>query len=373
MRDPFGRTIDYLRVSVTEACNYRCVYCMPEEGVPGTEYGGIMSAAEIERLVRVAASLGTSKVRLTGGEPLVRKDIVEITRRVAAVPGVRDVSLTTNAHLLARLAQPLRDAGLRRVNVSLDSLSQETFARITRGGDFARCWAGVEAALEAGLHPVKLNAVVMRGINDREVADLARLTLTQPLSVRFIELMPIGWDDWQPLVPLTTLSDFPGGYGRSKQPSDAQNSELRTQNSELAKRERVHFEGITGLRERFVPLSVIKARIQELGELVPAEEVTNGPARVYRLPGARGTVGFISQVSDHICAECNRMRLTADGQVRPCLMADGEVDLLTPLRAGASDEELAGLFLRALGNKPERHYLEEGVTTLGRSMSQIGG
>ncbi len=321
--DRFNRSISYLRVSVTDRCNLRCVYCMPPNGVPWVPHASILRYEEITRIVAVGASLGISKVRLTGGEPLVRKGIVSLVEMLAAVPGVDDLAMTTNGTLLAQYAQELASAGLRRVNMSLDTLRPERYRAITRGGALEDVERGFRAAQEAGLKPVKFNTVLMRGVNDDEIVDFARRTLGEPFHVRFIEEMPIGLSGQMRFMPV---------------------SEAREQ-----------------IEAAFGPLETVHQR------------QGNGPASYYRIPGARGTIGFISAVTDHFCRQCNRLRLTADGNLRPCLLSDGEIPLREPLRSGISDEELKTLFLSAIVAKPERHHLVEGVAPGGRSMSQIGG
>ena len=345
--DSFGRTIDYLRVSVTDRCNFRCVYCMPECGFPSTPKEEHLTLDEMARLVRVAVSLGIRKVRLTGGEPLLRRDLATLVSLIA--PSVDDLSCTTNGYLLEELAAPLALAGLHRVNVSLDTLRPDRFIGIARRGSLERVLRGIEAARRSGLAPLKVNCVAMRGVNDWEAPDFAEWTLREEVHVRFIEIMPIRWhlDETEPLPApnLLQLRQAPG-----EMLSDAQ------------------------MRRMYVPAAELRARIEErLGPLEPAEIPTNGPARSFRLKGARGTVGFISQVSSDLCERCNRIRLTHDGFVRPCLMSDGEMNLRSHLRAGASDDDLRELFREVVRQKPERHYLAEGQKVVGRGMSQIGG
>jgi cyclic pyranopterin phosphate synthase len=324
--DSFNRPISYLRVSVTDRCNLRCVYCMPPEGVPWRPHEEILRYEEIETVVRAAAELGISKVRLTGGEPLVRKGLVDLVAMIARIPGIDDLAMTTNGTLLARCVEELKAAGLKRVNVSLDTLRPERFRRITRLGELSDALEGIAAAKAAGLVPVKVNTVVIRGLNDDEVADFARLTYAPDWHVRFIEVMPLGDNaDW-------------AGNG-------------------------------------YVPMGEVRERIEnELGELTPAKlAVGGGPARYYRLPGAQGTIGFITPISEHFCYQCNRLRLTADGKLRPCLLSDDEIDLRTPLRRGATIEDIKRLILEAVRAKPERHHLSEQVIPQGRAMSEIGG
>jgi cyclic pyranopterin phosphate synthase len=324
--DNFNRPISYLRISVTDRCNLRCVYCMPPEGVPWRSHNEILRYEEIELIVRAAASLGISKVRLTGGEPLVRLGFVELVHMLARIPGIDDLAMTTNGTLLARYAAELAQAGLKRVNVSLDTLKPERFRQITRQGDLATVFEGIAAAREAGLAPLKVNTVIVRGLNDDEVVDFARLTLEGDWHVRFIELMPLGANTaW-------------AGDG-------------------------------------YVSINEVRRRIEAaLGELQATKVgVGNGPARYYRLPGAVGTIGFISPVSEHFCYQCNRLRLTADGRLRPCLLSDYEIDLRTPLAQGADLAEVRELLIHSIEAKPERHHLNESVAPRERAMSEIGG
>lgn len=289
--DRFGREIDYLRISVTDHCNLRCVYCMPLTGAAYAPLEGLLTASEIERVVRAAASVGFRKVRLTGGEPTLRPDLVDIVGRVASVPGIADVALTTNGILLPRLAPALAAAGLKRVNVHVDSLDPERVARVMRWGKLDDIWAGIEAACAAGLVPMKLNCVVVKGHNEEDVVDLARLTLERDWHVRFIELMPLGG----------------GECARVAVDSFVSNVETR-------------------------------ARIERaLGPLLPiAPSSPSDESRNYRFAGARGVVGFINPVSEPYCGSCNRMRLTADGRFHLCLLRDDELDVRAALRGGAA-------------------------------------
>lgn len=355
MKDRFGRTIDYLRVSLTDRCNFRCVYCMPEQGFPCTPKEEQLSAEEIVRLCRVAANLGIRKIRLTGGEPLLRHDLVDIVRELASAKGIEDLSCTTNGFLLWEKARPLKDAGLTRINVSLDTLRHERFQSIARRGSLRSVLDGIQAALDAGLAPLKINCVAMRGINSDEAADFAEWTLRENVHIRFIELMPIRWslDDSEGFDSFSAH----GGQGLLR---------LRQARGDML--------GDAEMRRLFVSSSELAQRIQEAyGQLEPAEVMTNGPARTFRLHGARGTVGFISQISNDFCERCNRLRLTHDGFLRPCLMSDGELDLKPALRSGAGDEKLIELFQHVVAHKPERHYLHEGQKVRSRGMSQIGG
>jgi cyclic pyranopterin phosphate synthase len=325
-RDDFGRAINYLRVSITDRCNLRCIYCMPADGVKKRSHGDILRYEELALIIRAAAELGICKVRLTGGEPLARLGLPKFVRMVAATRGIDDLAMTTNGTLLARHAAALAEAGLQRVNVSLDTLRPDRFRQITRRGRIDDVWAGIEAARAAGLTPIKINMVVVRGLNDDEVSDFARRTVSDGWHVRFIELMPIGANvDW-------------AGNGA-------------------------------------VPVPEIRTRLEtEMGLLEPVHGPTgNGPARYYQLPGARGTIGFISALSDHFCSTCNRLRLTADGRLRPCLMSEQEIDLRTPLRDGAGLEAVKALLAQAIQRKPQRHHLDEATSPRDRTMAQIGG
>ncbi len=323
--DRFGRNIHYLRISLTDHCNLRCVYCMPEDMIfrPSAE---LMQDQELIMLARLFASLGFDKIRLTGGEPTVRAHVVDLVREIARIPGVNSLSMTTNGVLLGKLARPLKEAGLQRVNVSVDTLDPKKFKRLTRWGKLEQVWEGINAAEQAGLTPVKLNAVIVRGYNEEDVVDLARLTLEHDWQVRYIEMMP--------------------------------------------------FAGAT----EFQQSQVVKAeemieRIQNtLGPLTAANDGNlDGEARIYRLPGATGELGFISSVSLPFCATCTRARLTADGRLRLCLLRDKEVDLLTPLRQGASLEDLRRLITAGIWDKPWGHGLAQGDFALDRVMSEIGG
>lgn len=375
--DSFDRAIDYLRVSVTDRCNFRCVYCMPEEGAPIAPKLEILSYEEMARLVRIAVELGMTKIRLTGGEPLVRKDIVTLARFIGAIPGLRDLSMTTNGLLLPRLARDLADAGVNRINISLDTLRPDRFVAIARRGNLDDVLAGIDAAMEAGMSPLKLNMVVMRGDNDDEVVEFARLTLEQPFDVRFIELMPINWSSGDDSMGELFALAAPSGYRRDGSVQVYAKAELdsfkKMFHLPLAS-EQTGMLDAAQMRRKFVPSHETRARIESvLGPLEPAEVITNGPARSFRLSGAHGTVGFISQITNDHCARCNRLRLTATGQLRPCLMADGEVDLREPLRSGASDAEIADIFRLVVRHKPKEHRMEDGVVPTGRNMSQLGG
>jgi cyclic pyranopterin phosphate synthase len=327
-RDGFGREIDYLRISLTDHCNLRCVYCMPEQGLRFLPAPDLLTAAEIEAVGRAAVGVGFRKFRLTGGEPTLRADLVEIVARLARIPAVLDLSMTTNAILLPRIATDLKAAGLRRVNVHLDSLDPARVARVMRWGTLADIWAGIEAAEAAGLAPIKLNAVLVRGFNEEDAVPLAALTLAHPWHVRFIETMPFGTGDTQEIAR--------AGLVRSAQ---------------------------------------VRARIEQvLGPLAPLPGGDpSDESRNHRLAGARGVLGFISPVSEPYCGTCNRMRLTADGRFHLCLLNDDEVDVRATLRRGEGLDAVAAILLRAVAHKPSGHRLAIGRFTEERQMFQIGG
>jgi cyclic pyranopterin phosphate synthase len=329
--DSYGREINYLRISVIDNCNLRCVYCMPLQGLQFLPRPELLTAEEIERVVRAALDAGFTKFRLTGGEPTLRADLVEIVERLSRLPGLGDLALTTNALLLSKLAPQLREAGLSRINVHLDSLNPDTVERQMRWGNFERIWEGIIAAEQAGLVPIKLNSVVAAGYNEAEVVDLARLTLQRDWHVRFIELMPLG-----------------GG--------ECASVSIKRYVSNIETRRRI--EAALG------PLVELEANN-------PADE-----ARNYRLSDARGVIGFISPVSEPYCGTCNRMRLTADGKFHLCLLNDDELDVRKALRSGAEDGgigQVTRILLRAVNLKPTGHHLLEGRSTKERSMYQIGG
>ncbi len=326
MRDQFGRRIEYLRISVTDKCNLRCVYCMPLRGLPWLKRSELLSYEEIRDIIAVMAPMGLRRVRITGGEPLVRRDVTRLVEMLAAIPGIEDLALSTNAVLLGEMADELRDAGLNRVNISLDSLRPDRVNAIARRpGSFRQIMQGLAAAERVGLDPIKVNVVVMRGRNDDEIADFARLTLDRPLHVRFIEVMPVG------------------------------------ENLEVSARQ-------------YVPAPEILERVREIGEIQPGVgPLGNGPATYFRFPGGAGSVGVITPMSHNYCETCNRMRLSADGRLRPCLFGDLHVGLRDPLRAGQPIEPLVR---EALHIKPERHHLVRGSDHGSGgllALSQIGG
>lgn len=326
MIDQFGRRVEYLRISVTDKCNLRCVYCMPMEGLPWLKREALLSYEEIERIVRTMAGMGLKRVRITGGEPLVRRDLPELTAMLAKVPGIEDLSLSTNAVLLAEHADALRAAGVHRLNVSLDSLRPDRVDEIARRpGSYPKIMEGLRAAEEAGFEPIKINVVLIRGQNDDEIEDFARITRERPWHVRFIEMMPTGAN-----------LDLSAGS--------------------------------------FVSCAEALRRVRAIEELEPVDgPFGNGPARYHRFPGAPGTVGVITPMSHNYCDRCNRMRLTADGQLRPCLFGSLQTNLRDPLRAG---DDIRPLIEETLQVKPERHHLVQG-SAVGSgglvALSQTGG
>lgn len=332
MKDSHGRVIDYLRISLTDRCNFRCIYCMPEEGVCQMSHDEILSLEEIERLVAIAAEHGIKSVRLTGGEPLVRKGVEDLISSITRMPGIENVSMTTNGVLLPKMADGLKAAGLSRVNISLDTLDPQQFREVTRVGRLEDTLAGIDAALEVGFSPVKVNAVTVRRL-DQDFLGFAKLSVDRPLHVRFIEYMPLGQEAGNGLA----------GWGKE----DVISSQ------ELL--ERINADAVAAGMEPLAP-----ADKNPLGW---------GPAKYMAFPGAQGTVGFISPLSRHFCSECNRLRLTADGKIRPCLFSDEEYDVRAALRAG-DDAQVARVLLQALGAKPDEHHDKVGTE---RNMSAIGG
>jgi len=325
LSDSFQRPINYLRISVTDRCNLRCIYCMPASGVSLMSHNDILTYEEIYTVARAAAELGINKIRLTGGEPLVRSGLPKLIQMLAKIEAIDDISLTTNGILLGRYAAELKSAGLQRVNVSLDTLKPDRFKLITRlGNNLGEVLEGIEVARSVGLNPVKLNMVVMSGINDDELLDFAAKTIADDWHVRFIELMPFVGDGTTP--------------------------------------------------RRFVSASEMRQRLEPMGELEPClPSMGNGPAKYFRFPHAKGTIGFITPISEHFCFQCNRMRLTADGKLRPCLLSDYEIDLKQPLRSGISSAGLKKLIKQAVANKPLRHQLAKGYVPKQRPFSQVGG
>jgi GTP 3',8-cyclase len=324
LSDSFQRPINYMRVAVTDRCNLRCIYCMPEEGVASMPHSDILKYEELLTVIQAGAELGITRVRITGGEPLVRLGIVDFIRMLSGIPALEDISMTTNGIFLKEFAADLKAAGLQRVNVSLDTLKPEKFHKICRGGDLNQVLDGIETARAVGLNPVKINMVVMAGSNDDEVLDFARKTITDGWNVRYIELMP-----------------FTGHNGQTP-------------------------EGIA-TRE-------LKKLLDPLGKMEPTRTSRgNGPAKYYRFPNTTGTVGFITALSEHFCFSCNRLRLTADGKLRPCLMSEEMLDLRGPLRSGISNDELKKLIQQAVTAKPMGHHLVEGQRPNDRPFCQVGG
>jgi cyclic pyranopterin phosphate synthase len=324
--DRFGRVHTYLRVSVTDRCNFRCTYCLPAEGIAWMPRQDVLSFEEIERLVRAFARMGIERIRLTGGEPTVRRDLVQLVRRIAAIDGVRDLSMTTNAHRLAEHAQSLFDAGLRRINVSIDALDPVVFAELTRGGDVHRVLAGIDAAIDAGMRPVKLNAVVVGGTNDHEVPSMIEhfASRADRVQLRFIEFMPFGTD-----------------------------------------------------RHQHVPSSELRKRLSARYSLEPAEEArdSGGPAATWRIRETGQIVGFISPITEHFCGACNRLRLSADGELRTCLSRDDTPSLRDMLRQGVGDAQLARAIRQMVWGKVAGHeaHLGDAARTFEGVMTRIGG
>ena len=314
MIDQYGRTIDYLRLSVTDLCNYRCQYCMPADGVEKGPHGAVLSVEEYGEIARAAVKLGIWKIRLTGGEPLVRRGILDICQSLRAIPELKELCLTTNGSLLPELAKPLREAGVDRLNISLDTLQTERFREITRRGDLDDVFAGIRAAEDAGFQNLKLDTVLMGGVNDDEIGDFLYLTRKHPWEVRFIELMPMG-----------PCAVWP--------------------------------------KERFLPVTEILDRFPELKEITP-----NGVTRRYRLLGAVGTVGLIAPMSHEFCGNCRRIRVTADGKLMGCLHSREEI----PLR-GLHGAELEAALYRGIQQKPRGHHLTEHASDTPRTMNEIGG
>ncbi len=334
LKDSFQRTIDYMRISITDRCNLRCVYCMPSDGLPPLEHRDILRYEEIARILQIASSLGVRRIRITGGEPLVRRDVPYLIRLIREIGGIIDISLTTNGILLEGYADALAEAGLQRVNVSLDSLRPDKYREMTRGGQIERVFRGIEAAEKAGLSPVKINMVPIRGLNEDEIEGFARMTLNAPYQVRFIEFMPFGTRDMWSV-------------------------------------------------ERLIQVEEIKAIVEKIGPLAPVRLKKSGPARYFQFDKAAGVIGFISPLSNHFCGECNRLRLTADGKLRPCLFSETEIDLKPALRNNARDSEIERLIRLSIQVKPEGHNIgmqnerfkaflnmRDGTS---RPMSRIGG
>jgi GTP 3',8-cyclase len=326
--DTYGRKIDYLRISITDHCNLKCYYCTPFSGRSHLERSEILTYEELLNVTRAAATLGITKIRITGGEPLVRKGVVEFCRMLSELDGLKSLALTTNGIYLAEMAEPLFKAGVRRINISLDTLRPKRFEKITGYNWLSRVLAGIKRAEQIGMHPIKINTVVMRGINADEIEDLARLTLDKPYHVRFIELMP-------------TNSSAYGDY-----------------------------------ESLFMPVEEIMKKISQI-DRVQIEPATDsyGPARLCKLPGAVGKVGFIAPISWHFCGSCNRLRLTADGKIKTCLFSGEEIDIKTLLRTGATQNDIINIFRQAVAEKPSGHHLnaKNHQNACQRTMRTIGG
>jgi cyclic pyranopterin phosphate synthase len=318
MKDKWSRNIEYLRISITDRCNLRCFYCMPDEGVKKLSHSDILSFEQLYLIVQAAVELGISKVRITGGEPLVRLGVIEFINRISKLPGLIDIAMTTNGILLEKYAKDLKEAGLNRLNISLDSLREERYRQITRRGELQQVLKGIEAAERVGLSPIKINTVIMKGINDDEIEDFARLSQEKPYQIRFIELMPMG---------------------------EAEEIEDK----------------------RFISNEEIMERLPELIPMVKGRDP--GPAKYYQLSGAKGKLGFISPMSNHFCKTCNRIRLTADGKLKPCLHSNFEIEIMN----AEEKQDIKRLLKEAILSKPERHHLNEGSESSIRSMNQIGG
>lgn len=325
IQDRYKRIIDYMRISVTDRCNLRCMYCMPSEGLKLTAHKEILQYEEIVRIVSVAAMLGVKKIRITGGEPLIRENLSFLIASIHHINGIDDISLTTNGLLLKMHIRQLAAAGLNRINVSLDSLTADKYREITRGGDINTVFEGIYLAQQEGVSPVKLNMVPIRGLNDNEIESFAELTVKTPFHVRFIEFMPIG-------------------------------------------------AGTVWSEDKYISTGEIKRRVSAIAPLIPVKLRRSGPARYYRFENAPGVVGFISPITHHFCESCNRLRLTSDGKLRPCLFSETEIDLKSAMRSGSSDKEIERLIRLSVEVKPQGHTIghERSFAHL-KPMSKIGG
>jgi len=323
--DNYNRHLNYLRISITDRCNLQCRYCVPQDLIPKLSHAEILTYEEILRVVRIATRLGISKVRVTGGEPLVRKGVYEFLHELTATEGLKDVSLTSNGVLLKDNLEKIQAAGISRINVSLDTLNPVKFREITGYDKFDRVWQGIEKAHQMGFYPIKLNIVALKGINDEELVEMARLSFRYPFHVRFIEYMPIGQSDFNP--------------------------------------------------DSLLLAPEIKNRISAMGNLVTVQEAeTDGPARRYQYEDAIGEIGFIPAISQHFCNKCNRLRLTASGQLRPCLLSDHQEDLKEAVRQNCSDQQLADIFIKAVRQKPSDHNLvNKNPARVCGQMRAIGG
>ncbi len=326
MKDGLGRNINYLRISITDRCNLRCRYCMPEQGIEKKGHLEILTLEEILEVVRVCSELGINKIRLTGGEPLVREGLIGLIKQIASLKSIKDIALTTNGVLLKKYARDLREAGLRRINISLDTMNAKKYEYMTRGGDIKHVLEGIDEALKVGLIPLKINTVLSKGFNEDEIGDLIKLTLNEEIEVRFIEMMPLG-----------QTADFAS--------------------------------------EHYLPNSIV---LEQFKELIPVEAADkSSPAKYYKLPGAKGRVGFINPISHGFCSNCNRLRLTADGKLKPCLHSDKEIDIKGILRGGDridKNKSLREAVSEAIQSKPEHHTLNDLCSKpVERDMYKIGG
>ncbi|RQD67367.1 MAG: GTP 3',8-cyclase MoaA [Tindallia sp. MSAO_Bac2] len=320
MADQYQRNINYMRISITDLCNMRCLYCMPENGIQKKPHDALLSFEDIVSIVKASVPLGINKLRITGGEPLVRKGIIDLIGSLSEIEGINEIAMTTNGSLLTDMAEPLKKAGLTRFNISIDSLKEDRYREITRGGELKDVLSGIEKALSLDMKPIKLNTVMIGGYNEEELEDFAQLTYDKLIDVRFIELMPVG-------------------------------------------------EASQWAKSKFVSNETLKKR---LGLLHPLKGIAGSPARYYQLPGAKGKIGFINPISDHFCSECNRIRLTSDGKLKPCLHSNTEIDLLPMLRT--NPDSIAEVLAAAIEAKPERHMLnQENAIYSSRNMCQIGG
>ncbi|MBV7272041.1 GTP 3',8-cyclase MoaA [Clostridiaceae bacterium UIB06] len=318
MIDSYGRNINYLRISITDLCNLRCRYCMPEKGIEKIPHNEILRLEEIEELARIFVSLGVNKIRITGGEPLIRKGILNLIENIGRIEGLKDFAMTTNGIFLKKYARNLKNAGLNRVNISLDTLNEKKYRDITKGGDIKEVLEGIEEAKKVGLTPIKLNVVLIGGLNEDEIKDFVNLTKNENIDVRFIELMPIGQaKDWS--------------------------------------------------LDKFISNKIVLEKVKELKEII--KEDISSPARYYKLPNSKGKVGLINPISCKFCDNCNRIRLTADGKIKTCLHSNAEIDLRIPLRMG---EDLRKIITEVVINKPKEHNLENGEY-IERNMTTIGG
>ena len=319
MNDRYGRQIEYLRVSVTDRCNLRCRYCMPEEGIIDKKpHSDMLTLEEIYEVVKACASLGVNKVRITGGEPLARKGVVGLIEKISKIKGIKDIGMTTNGVLLKKYAKELKEAGLKRVNISLDTMDEEKYKYITTFGELKDVLEGIDEARIVGLLPIKINVVLIGGFNDNEIEDFVKFTVNEDIQIRFIELMPIG-------------------------------------------------EASNWARENFIPNTLVLDKFKEL-KPVPREDKSS-PAEYYKIPGAKGMVGLINPISHRFCSNCNRIRLTADGKIKPCLHSNQEIDIKGAIKSGGNLKEV---IMNAIMSKPEEHHLNEGES-IKRNMIRIGG